>query len=107
MCGFNCVYHDLNYATMEDQWLIKRKTQNNYISPYKNEVASLFVFTDVTDFDNEQKFTSASNSSYYNYQLCIPKRQKVILLLILSGNTNLFLDLKQYYMQKLRNTFFY
>ncbi len=30
MCGFNCVNHDLNYATMEDQWLIKRKTQNNF-----------------------------------------------------------------------------
>ncbi len=26
--------------------------------PYKTEVAT--IFTDVTDFDNEQKFTSAS-----------------------------------------------
>ncbi len=59
MWGFNCVNHDLNYATMEDQWLIKRKTQNNYISPYKNEVATI-IFTAVTDFDNEQKCTSAS-----------------------------------------------
>ncbi len=41
MCGFNCVYHDVNYATMEDQGLIKRKTQNKYISPYKNEDATI------------------------------------------------------------------
>ncbi len=49
------------YATMEDQWLIKNKqknSQNNSISPYKIEVAT--IFTTVTDFDNEHKFTTAS-----------------------------------------------
>ncbi len=49
------------YATMEDQWLKKTPqtvTQNNYISPYKNEIAT--IFTDITDFDNEHKSTSAS-----------------------------------------------
>ncbi len=45
------------YATMEDQWLIKKKKKKKK-TPYKNEVAT--IFTDVTDFDNEQKFTSAS-----------------------------------------------
>ncbi len=66
------------YATIEDQWLITKKIKlriinvaipigsshhrcsgpNNEISPYKNEVAT--ISTDVTDFDNEHKFTSAS-----------------------------------------------
>ncbi len=32
------------------------------------------IVSNVTDFDNEQKFTSASYSSYY--QMCISKRQK-------------------------------
>ncbi len=40
---------------MGDQCLIKKKTWSEYIILYKTEVA-----TDVTDFDNEQKFTSAS-----------------------------------------------
>ncbi len=38
---------------MGDQCLIKKKKL-----PYKTEVAT--IFTDVTDFDNEQKITSAS-----------------------------------------------
>ncbi len=48
------------YATMGDQCLIKKKKKNpgqNKL-PYKTEVAT--IFTDVTDFDNEHKFTSAS-----------------------------------------------
>ncbi len=46
------------YATMDEQWLILIKLkQNNCILPYKNEVT---FFTDVTVFDNEHKFTSAS-----------------------------------------------
>ncbi len=46
---------------MEDQCLIKKKKKNpwsEYILPHKTEVAT--IFTDVTDFDNEQKCTSAS-----------------------------------------------
>ncbi len=45
---------------MGDQRLIKKKkkTWSEYIYPYKTEVAT--IFTDVTDFKNEQKFTSAS-----------------------------------------------
>ncbi len=42
------------YATMEEQWLIFIKIQFNHI---KKEVVA--IFTDVTDFDNEHKFTSA------------------------------------------------
>ncbi len=59
--------------------------------PYKTEVAT--IFTDVTDFDNEQKCTS----SYY--QMCISKRQKsdIIIIIILWGKTNRFLDLKQHH----------
>ncbi len=40
--------------------MVKKNTsnsQNNYISPYKNEVAT--IFTDVIDFD-KHKSTSAS-----------------------------------------------
>ncbi len=44
---------------MGDQCLIKKRNPwSEYILPYKTEVAT--IFTDVTDFDNEQKFTSAS-----------------------------------------------
>ncbi len=49
------------YATVEDHWLKKKKTLNsqiNSISPYKRRL--LQFFTDVTDFDNEHKFTFAS-----------------------------------------------
>ncbi len=47
------------FATMEEQWLIliklKQSEENHHI---KKEVVA--IFTDVTDFDNEHKFTSAS-----------------------------------------------
>ncbi len=49
------------YATKEEQWLILikiktvRKINFHHI---KKEVVA--IFTDVTDFDNEHKFTSAS-----------------------------------------------
>ncbi len=42
---------------MGDQCLTKKKKKTLH-KPYKTEVAT--IFTDVTDFDNEQKFTSAS-----------------------------------------------
>ncbi len=48
------------YATIEDQWLIliklkqSEKIQFHHI---KKEVVAFFI--DVTDFDNEHKFTSA------------------------------------------------
>ncbi len=48
MCCFNCVYHDSNVRYYERPMLNKKKL----------EVAT--IFTDVTDFDNEQKCTSAS-----------------------------------------------
>ncbi len=35
------------------------------------------------------------NSSYY--QMCISKRQKSDIIINISGNPNLFLDLKQYH----------
>ncbi len=64
--------------------------------PYKTEVA-----TDVTDVKMllilimNKNVPLHPNSS--DYQMCISKRQKVILLLILWGNPNMFLDLKQYH----------
>ncbi len=46
------------------------------------------------------------NSS--DYQMCISKRQKIILLLlILWGNPNLFLDLKQYHSLEHAETYKY
>ncbi len=64
--------------------------------PYKTEVAT--IFKDVTDFDNEQNvhlciLTQATIK-------CVFLRDKsviLLLLLILWGNPNLFLDLKQYH----------
>ncbi len=100
-------YHDLNVCYYGRPMLNKLKQkldQNKW--PYKTEVAT--IFTDVTDFKNEQQ-SLHPNSSYY--QMCISKRQKVILLLlILSGNPNLFLALKQYHSLEhaaTKNTFFY
>ncbi len=61
ICVVLTVYHDLNvcyYGTCYFVTMELWKTQYNYISPNKNEVA--IIFTDITDFDNEQKFTSAS-----------------------------------------------
>ncbi len=71
------VYHYLN--TIGDQCLIKIKTWSEYIIPYKTEVA-----TDVTDVQMllilimNKNVTLHPNSSYD--QMCISKRQKVILL---------------------------
>ncbi len=67
------------YATIGDQCLIKIKTWSEYIIPYKTEVA-----TDVTDVKMllilimNKNVTLHPNSSYD--QMCISKRQKVILL---------------------------
>ncbi len=67
------------YATIGDQCLIKIKTWSEYIIPYKTEVA-----TDVTDVKMllilimNKNVTVHPNSSYD--QMCISKRQKVILL---------------------------
>ncbi len=64
---------------MGDQCLIKIKTWTEYIIPYKTEVA-----TDVTDVKMllilimNKNVTVHPNSSYD--QMCISKRQKVILL---------------------------
>ncbi len=75
MCGFNCL--SLFKCILGDQCLIKIKTWPEYIIPYKTEVA-----TDVTDVKmllilimNKHVHP---NSSYD--QMCISKRQKVILL---------------------------
>ncbi len=48
------------YATKEEQWfiLIKLKVRKIYFHHIKKEVVA--IFTDVTDFDNEHKFTSVS-----------------------------------------------
>ncbi len=49
------------YATMEEQWLILiqlKQSEKITFHHIKKEVAA--IFTDVTDFDNEHKFTSAS-----------------------------------------------
>ncbi len=67
------------YATLGDQCLIKIKTWSEYIILYKTEVA-----TDVTDVKMllilimNKNVTVHPNSSYD--QMCISKRQKVILL---------------------------
>ncbi len=63
----------------------------------KTEVAT--IFTDVTDFDNEQKLPLHLTPAT---KMCISKRQKsdiiiIIIINLLSGNPNLFLDLKQYH----------
>ncbi len=77
---------------MGDQCLINIKTWSEYIILYTTEVA-----TDVTDFDNEQKcylciLTQAT------IKCAFLRDKKVILLsLILWGNQNRFLDLKQYH----------
>ncbi len=65
----------------------------------------LLQFLQITYFDNEQKCTSASQLAT-TMKCAFLRDKKVIFLLILSGNTNLFLDLKPIYMQnmqKLRN----
>ncbi len=67
------------YATIGDQCLVKIKTWSEYIIPYKTEVA-----TDVTDVQMllilimNKNVIVHPNSSYD--QMCISKRQKVILL---------------------------
>ncbi len=67
------------YATIGDQCLVKIKTWSEYIIPYKTEVA-----TDVTDVQMllilimNKNVTVHPNTSYD--QMCISKRQKVILL---------------------------
>ncbi len=80
------------FATMGDQCLIKKKLGQNKLHYIK---LRLIIFIDVTDFKNEQ-----------NIYLCILTqatikcaflRDKKVILLILSGNPNLFLDLKQYH----------
>ncbi len=52
------------YAAMRDQCLIKIKTWSEYIIQYKTEVATdvtvVQMLDHATDFDNEQKCTSAS-----------------------------------------------
>ncbi len=59
--GFNCGYHDLNVYYMEDQWLILIKLKTVKIIKFHHlKMRLLLFFTDVTVFDNEHKFTSAS-----------------------------------------------
>ncbi len=55
---------------------LKQKLDQNKW-PYKTEVAT--IFTDVTDFKNEQQ-SLHPNSSYY--QMCISKRQKSDIIII-------------------------
>ncbi len=52
------VYHYLNVCYYGGQMLNKKKHWSEYILPYKTRL--LQFCTDVTDFDNEQKCTSAS-----------------------------------------------
>ncbi len=59
--------------------------------PYKTKVA-----TDVQMLLILNKSVPLHPNSN-DYQMCISKRQKMILLLILWGNPNLFLDLKPYH----------
>ncbi len=82
MCGCNCVYHDLNVWFYGRSMVKKTNSQRNYIFYY------------VYGFWKWTKMYLHPNSSLY--QMCISKRQSISLL-ILSGNTNLFLDLKQYH----------
>ncbi len=52
------------YATVEDQWFIIKKIIFFFLlnsSPYKNEVAT--IFTDDTDFDNEQKCATQATTT--------------------------------------------
>ncbi len=61
MCGFNSGYHDVNVCYYGRTMVNFNKTQTVrkiYFHHLKKEVVA--IFTDVTDFDNEHKFTSAS-----------------------------------------------
>ncbi len=66
------------YATMEEQRLILIKLRKTKFHHMKKEVIAMF--TDVTDFDNKHKFTSASELKLLlstQCQMCIYKRQKI------------------------------
>ncbi len=92
MCGFNCVYHDLNVCYYGRPMLNKKNDQNKY-NHIKLRLLQFLQMLLILKINKNVPLHP--NSSYY--QMCISKRQKkVILLLILSGNPNLFLDLKQY-----------
>ncbi len=56
MCGFIYIYHDLNVCYFGRPMVNNKNNSVRIIK--KNEVAT--IFTDVTDFDNERTFTSAS-----------------------------------------------
>ncbi len=61
MCGFNSGYHDVNVCFYGKTMVNLNKTQtviNVLFHHMKKEVVA--IFTDVTDFDNEHTFTSAS-----------------------------------------------
>ncbi len=53
-----------------------------------------------TDFDNELKLICILTQATITIKCAFLRDKNVILLLILSGNTNLLLDLKRYHMQK-------
>ncbi len=75
---------------MGDQCLIKKKKKKQ-LEPYKTEVAKFF--TDATDFDNEKIYLCILTQA--TIKCAFLRDKNVILLIILSGTQNLFLDLKQ------------
>ncbi len=84
------------YASMGDQCLKNKKTLG--LNKFNHIKLRLLQFVKMLLILIMNKNVPLHpNSSYY--QMCISKRQKnVILLLILSsGNPNLFLDLKRYH----------
>ncbi len=89
MCGFTCGYHDINACYYG--------SQNNTISPYNYEVATIFTMLQMILIMNKHLHLHP-NTSYYYYKMRISKRQI------------LFLDLKQYHSlenAETKNYFFY
>ncbi len=53
---FNSGYHDVNVCYYGRTMIYFNKTPKNVFHHIRKEVVA--IFTDVTDFDNEHKFTS-------------------------------------------------
>ncbi len=89
MCGFNSGYHDVNVCYYGRTMVNFNKTINRLLLIEKNKFHHIkkevvAIFTDVTDFDNEHKFTSASKLKLLlstQCQMCISKRNNIYIII--------------------------
>ncbi len=76
MCGFNCVYHDLNVCYYGRPMFNKKLDQNKY-----NHIKlRLLQFLQLLILKINKNVPLHPNSSYY--QMCISKRQKSDIIII-------------------------